>query len=107
MEHKIPGSNNISMGVCTGHNLTTGINNILMGANAGRNLPSDIENVVIIGDDILDLNTDQKNVTIIGKDGKFIIGETLFGQKINLREAIQGLLIQVADEIKESDGGNI
>ncbi len=64
-------------------------NCLLIGLDAGINL-TDEENIVIIGDGISDLNRKQKNVLFIGNS--CAIGETIMGQKINLKEVLEKCL---------------
>ena len=62
------------------------MNNVFIGIDAGLEMPPDCENIVIIGDGIKSLSHHQKNVLFIGKN--VAIGETLLGEKINLKEVI-------------------
>ena len=59
----------------------------LIGKNAGIDLTDTADGVVIIGDNIKNLDKDQKNVLFIGEN--FAIGETIHGEKINLKEVIE------------------
>jgi hypothetical protein len=60
---------------------------VLIGDRAGIDLPSDSEGIVIIGDNVENLDRKQKNTLFIGNN--IAIGETLGGEKINLKEVLE------------------
>ncbi len=62
------------------------MNNVFIGENAGSEIEEG-DSIVIIGDNIKNLEKSQPNVLFLGE--KVAIGETLFGQKINLKEVIE------------------
>lgn len=70
------------------------INNCcFIGENAGRHIEEG-HGIVIIGDNIFDLDPDKNDgVLFIGE--KVAIGETLFGEKINLKSVLEKYLEKI------------
>lgn len=67
-------------------------NCILIGLNTGIDLANNTDGVVIIGDNIRSLDKSQPNVLFIGE--KVVIGTTILGEKINLKEVIEKYILK-------------
>lgn len=76
--------------ILIGKNGIKGSNCVVLGHNSGSQLKDSDEYIVILGDNIPKVDRSLDNVAVLGE--KVIIGDTLFGKRINLKDVIKDFL---------------